>query len=210
MGESNPDWPTPVDAPAPPGCNPCRLCKAGCVAGELIAEGWGGAGEVIRLWSTCNESDCREKDDIRTDFAPAREAVAEWNRMNPSGRVVYLVSSGEHSEHHVCAAFSGESRAKEVAELVGGDVAAFAIDPDGFIDPGLDFWKILVNRDGDVCQVVPMPRLEGYDGGRKWKGGIALLPRDDQGRQLAQWEGYAKSQEHAIRTVRAHLRERSQ
>lgn len=43
-------------------------------------EDWDGRGVVMRIYSMCDESDEYDKDDIRTEFLPASEAVREWNR----------------------------------------------------------------------------------------------------------------------------------
>jgi hypothetical protein len=44
-------------------------------------EDWHGRGFVIRIYSMCDAADAYDKDDIRTEFLPADEAVEEWNRM---------------------------------------------------------------------------------------------------------------------------------
>jgi len=74
-------WSGMVECEMPDGCVPCRLCGGNCAGAEAIEEDWYGRGRVIRIWSECKESDSYEKDDIRTEFAPEKEAVAEWNEM---------------------------------------------------------------------------------------------------------------------------------
>lgn len=74
-------WEPLHDVPVPAGCVPCRLCGKRCMVAEMIEHDWEGRGRVIRIWSNCDESDDFEKDDIRTEFEPEAEAVAEWNEM---------------------------------------------------------------------------------------------------------------------------------
>jgi hypothetical protein len=73
-------WPALKDAIVPHGCVPCRFCDGHCMKAEGV-EDWHGRGFVIRIYSMCDAADAYDKDDIRTEFLPADEAVEEWNRM---------------------------------------------------------------------------------------------------------------------------------
>ena len=83
-------WETPKDAPVPDGCNPCRWCGRACMEVRIIESDWYGRGRVIRIESACRESDpgdvtldeaMNREDEVRTEFAPEVEAVAEWNAV---------------------------------------------------------------------------------------------------------------------------------
>ena len=116
---------------------------------------------------------------------------------------VYLVGTGEYSDYGIIAAFSSETRADEVAELVGGEVESYTLDPQGYADPGIDFFMVEVKQnresetqklprisdDGDILTPCAQFRTHADDGyGRKsyWR---------------IYWKGYAKSEEHAVREI---------
>jgi len=75
-------WGETKDCPMPKGCNPCRLCKGMCMEAEMV-EDYDRKIPLVRITAMCDASVDQHKDDIRTEFAPETEAVAEWNRMNP-------------------------------------------------------------------------------------------------------------------------------
>lgn len=76
-------WPPTKLAEVPSGCVPCKVCGEMCMQAETVEPDWYGRGEVIRIFSMCDESfGDFENDDVRTEFGLVEEAVTEWNRMN--------------------------------------------------------------------------------------------------------------------------------
>ena len=61
--------------------NPCKICDGTCMEMEGLKQDWYGRGEVVRIFSLCDDS-LYYRDDVRTEFAPLEEAVEEWNDMN--------------------------------------------------------------------------------------------------------------------------------
>jgi len=72
------------------GLNPCRLCHNHCYEAEGVQDGFDDKGFLMRIESTCNESDDYEEDDCRTEFSIKEEAISEWNKMNPVGDFNYV------------------------------------------------------------------------------------------------------------------------
>ena len=120
---------------------------------------------------------------------------------------VYLVAIGEHSDFSIAAAFSSKHRADGAAKLIGGEVNEYLVDPDGYVDPGLDFWELWLDRSGGITGPMMRSRLKGGDDkdhtARQRKGRIYLhteldYPGRESGYWALHWEGYAKSKENAI------------
>lgn len=122
---------------------------------------------------------------------------------------VYLVSVGEYSDYRILAAFSDAELAGKAAGLLAAGVETFTLDPDGFVDPGMDFWDLWMNRDGSIHAVQERSRLSPGDQldqtARPRAGRISLhaFQKDYKGDPCDHWtlcwSGYAKSKEHAIR-----------
>lgn len=71
---------------APDGLIPCKFCGILCAEAAWVND-IDGRGQVIRIGTSCRDSldlwnsGKVEKDDLRTEFSPESEAVAEWNEM---------------------------------------------------------------------------------------------------------------------------------
>lgn len=79
-------WEDAKLCPNPAGLAPCKWCGAQCMETEEIKKDMHGRGRVIRITATCEAAmdfwlDGDDKDAIRTEFAPPREAVKQWNKM---------------------------------------------------------------------------------------------------------------------------------
>lgn len=74
-------------------------------------------------------------------------------------KTIWVVEEGEYSDYHVVGAFSSEANANQIADLVGGDVAEWKIDPNiAELNKGLRIYSIQMQKDGtiDSCEKVDM------------------------------------------------------
>lgn len=72
----------------PGGMVPCRFCGHYCQGTDAVEDGFDDLGVLIRITSTCKQSDPFDdknnltKDDSRTEFLKEPDAVRQWNKMN--------------------------------------------------------------------------------------------------------------------------------
>lgn len=105
---------------------------------------------------------------------------------------VYLVTEGEYSSYHVCAAFSTEEKAKEAAALLrDGYIEEFELDPASPHPPGLRFWDVLMNGDGTVVHA----RMQSVDLATQTKENAC--PWSERGKWS--FDIWAKDEGHAIK-----------
>lgn len=88
--------------------------------------------------------------------------------MSENRKGVWLVTSGEHSDFGVVAAFSTEDAANAAMDKGLGDGVEFcALDPEIAPTPeGKELWIVYLDRDGNACSGLGQPfksRNEKYD-----------------------------------------------
>ena len=66
-------------------------------------------------------------------------------------KTIWVVEEGDYSDYRVVGVFSSEANAKQIAELVGGDVAEWPIDPNiAELNQGLHVYLVQMRKDGTV------------------------------------------------------------
>ena len=118
---------------------------------------------------------------------------------------VYIVMEGCYSDRSIEAVFTEdqENEANEYARLIGGDVEEFPLNIPVPDDPGLDFFIIKMRKDGS-SYVGKEPRLKCN--GEKCDSRVWLSTHKDikwarKSHWVLYWRGYAKNQEHAVRSA---------
>ena len=122
---------------------------------------------------------------------------------------VFIVTEGAYSDYCVAAVFTAKDKADEYAELIDGDVKEMKTDTP-FVDPGLDYFVVDMKKDGDAS-CFKHPRLNGVGERHKesvifrtvedYPDGMNGILRHPQNYWSLRWEGYAKSEEHAVRSA---------
>jgi len=117
---------------------------------------------------------------------------------------LFVVSCGEYSAKDIVAIFSDKIKADNLACLVEGDVEEWCLDAPMADDPGLDFYELELNRDGEMTAPSKMPRLN--DNGQRHRERVYLRTHKDDSYERKSywrlyWRGYAKGEEHARRAA---------
>ena len=115
---------------------------------------------------------------------------------------VFIVTTGEYSDYRIRAVYSNREEADKAASLIGGNVEEFAVDKMQFLDdPGMDFFTVIIDRKGNAS-VFYDSRLK--EDGEKHE--IVCYFRTNKDGYCGkhplwniQWQGYAKSEKHAVR-----------
>jgi hypothetical protein len=71
---------------------------------------------------------------------------------------IYIVTSGYHSEYHICAVFSNKENAKKYIKLMNdneGNIETFTVDKWDVnkIPEGYNYWVVYFDRKGEVLSV---------------------------------------------------------
>ncbi|KKL78817.1 hypothetical protein LCGC14_2021020 [marine sediment metagenome] len=128
-------------------------------------------------------------------------------------KIVYVVCVGEYSDYGISGIFSNKCQAEKAAKLVDGEIEEYMLNPDGFIDPGLDCYTVEMNKDGTYA-IHNHSRL--YEHGDKHttfiqfrtNKDIIILGADKYNISVYNdnhtswklfWKGYVRSEKHAIR-----------
>lgn len=128
---------------------------------------------------------------------------------------VFLVTVGEYSDYRVLAVFSEDRKvdAEQAAILVGGDIEEMTLNPEEFVDPGMDYFRVYMRRSGE-SRVNKYSRLdyEAYEllddtwgnRGVPREMEVYLLTHKDRPLERRSywqlcWYGYAASEEEAVR-----------
>ena len=76
---------------------------------------------------------------------------------------IWVVEHGEYSDYRVVGLFSTPENAQRVADLVGGTVAAWPVDPrHDELNQGFTPWTVMMARDG-VSKVTPHEHISASD-----------------------------------------------
>jgi hypothetical protein len=126
-------------------------------------------------------------------------------------KTVWVVEEGEYSDYRVVGVFSSEANAKQVAELVGGEVAEWPVDPNiAELNQGLHIYFVQMRRDGTVdrCehQKIDAYGLTGI-GVTMWRRSQAPAYRGQNMPDVMHAKVWAKDEQHAIKIANEHRAE---
>jgi len=115
---------------------------------------------------------------------------------------VYIVTWGEYSDYHIIGVFINEDKANAAAKLIDGCVELWDVDLLRLVDPGQDFFVIIMKHNGD-CKTHQRSRLDS-DNAEPRKPWCSLRTHVDHPYKRKsywelEWHGYAKSKEHAVK-----------
>jgi|SRR6185503_5465278 len=131
--------------------------------------------------------------------------------MNEKQSKVWVIEKGEYSDYSVVGVFSTEENARRVAELTGGSVAEWPLDPNiAEINQGLQVYLVHMLKDGSVEQCKRL-ELNSYAlttiGVTMWRRSQAPAFRGQDKPDLMQATVWAKDEEHAIKITNEHRAE---
>ena len=111
---------------------------------------------------------------------------------------VWVVEEGSYSDYHVVGVFSTEENANRIAELTGGDVDEWRIDPGiDELNQGREPYSVGMEKDGTVL----------YVSRNIWSYSLRIRGKPMVGRSSANPEGvirgiiFSLSEEHAVKIM---------
>jgi hypothetical protein len=127
---------------------------------------------------------------------------------------VFIVTEGKYSDYEIVAVFSTREKAEEfLSANKYGQIEVFDIDPEFWAPPdGMELWSLVMEKDGRVEYIQTRfnsPFNNSYATKYKLVDAGRRSHKPGSGRVYSlKWEGWAKSEEHAIKAaneVRAQL-----
>src|SRR5688572_12030735 len=127
------------------------------------------------------------------------------------GKSVWVVEEGEYSDYSVVGVFSSEANAQKVADLTGGQMAEWPLDPGiSELNQGLNVFSVFMRKDGTVERCEPL-ETDSYSlstvGIHIWRRSQAPAYRGQNALDVMDAKVWAKDKIHAIKITNEHRAE---